>query len=408
MPEHVTVQAIRAHETTSDERARPAIARAVAAMPPSGIREFFDIVATMDNVVSLGVGEPDFVTPWRIREAAINAIERGHTQYTSNHGMIELRRAIAKYLEDRFEVSYNPDREMMISVGVSQGLDIAVRALLDPGDEALVVQPCYVSYVPMVTLAYAKPIIIETYARDNFALDFERLERAVTKKTKALIINYPSNPTGVTYFREELERVAAFCQRHNLIALSDEVYAELTYEGRHTSLSALPGMWERTILLSGFSKAFAMTGWRMGYVAGPAEYVDAIVKIHQYSMLSSPTISQDTAIEAMKHGLGDMEKMIESYHERRNVFVRGLNDIGLPCHTPNGAFYAFPSVAHLGLNEIDFCKRLLKEEEVAVVPGSAFGDCGRGHIRCSYASSMEKLKIAVERMGRFVQRLKQG
>ena len=391
---------------TSPPTATPAIARAVAAMPPSGIRKFFDIVQTMDNVVSLGVGEPDFVTPWRIREAALYGIEKGHTQYTSNHGMIVLRREIAAYLERRFGVSYHPESEMFITVGVSQGLDVAMRALLDPDDEALVIQPCYVSYVPMVSLAYGKPVIIDTYAKDHFALDFDRLEAAVTDRTKMLVINYPSNPTGVTYDRAELEKVAAFCVKHNLMVLSDEVYAELTYEGDHVSLSSLPGMWERTILLSGFSKAFAMTGWRMGYAAGPKVYIDAMVKIHQYSMLSAPTISQDTAIEAMRNGQDDVDRMVAAYYERRNVFVQGLNDIGLPCHRPRGAFYAFPSIENTGMDEVEFCTRLLEQERVAVVPGTAFGDCGRGHIRCSYATAMDKLEVAVERMGRFLERIR--
>jgi len=384
----------------------PSIARAVAEMPPSGIREFFDLVLTMDGVLSLGVGEPDFVTPWRVREAGIYSIERGHTAYTSNLGLLALRREIAAYLERRFDVAYNPDDEILVTVGVSQGVDLAMRAMLDPGDEVLVIQPCYVSYTPMVELAFGKAVIVESYAKDKFALDFSRLERAVTKRTKLLMINYPSNPTGVTYKRDELQRLAHFCIRHNLVAISDEVYGELTYEGAHVALASFPGMWERTILLSGFSKAFAMTGWRMGYAAGPREYIGAMMKIHQYSMLSAPTVSQEAAIEAMKNGQDDVRQMVEAYHERRNVFVRGLNEAGLPCHLPGGAFYAFPSIVGTGLEDREFCRRLLEEECVAVVPGGAFGECGRGHVRCSYASSVEKLEQAVERIARFVSRLK--
>lgn len=384
---------------------RPAIARAVAAMPPSGIRKFFDIVMTMDDVLSLGVGEPDFVTPWRAREACIYAIERGRTAYTSNHGDLGLRREVARYLERRFRVSYRPDTEIFITVGVSQGIDLAMRALLDPGDEVIVIQPCYVSYVPMVELAYGKAVTVDTFARDRFALDFDRLEAAVSEKTKAVLVNYPSNPTGVTYRAEELGRLAEFCRRHNLIVLSDEVYAELTYEGEHVALSSLPGMRERTILLSGFSKAFAMTGWRMGYAAGPREYIDAMVKVHQYSMLSAPTLSQAAAREAMRNGEEDVREMVESYRQRRQVIVDGLNAAGLECHRPEGAFYAFPSIAATGLDEETFCLRLLEEERVAVVPGTAFGACGTGHIRCSYATSIEKIGRAVERIGRFVARL---
>jgi aminotransferase len=386
----------------------PAIARVVAGMPRSGIREFFDLVLTMDDVLSLGVGEPDFVTPWRVREAGIYAIERGHTAYTSNHGLLSLRRGVAEYLQSRFGVAYNPETEVFITVGVSQGIDLAMRALLDPGDEALIVQPCYVSYVPMAELTYAKAVIVETYAKDNFALDFDRLEAAVTPKTKILMINYPSNPTGATYTREQLEKLAQFCCRHNIVVFSDEVYAELTYEGDHVALATMPGMWERTIFLSGFSKAFAMTGWRMGYAAGPKDYIDAMVKIHQYSMLSAPTISQEAALEAVRHGDEDVRRMVDSYHERRNFFVRGLNEVGLKCHMPAGAFYAFPSIEGTGMTEVEFCKSLLAQEKVAIVPGAAFGECGRGHVRCSYATSIEKLESAVERIGRFVERARRG
>lgn len=360
----------------------------------------------MEDVVSLGVGEPDFVTPWRTREAGIYSIERGHTAYTSNHGMLSLRREISAYLERRYGVIYQPEKEIVITVGVSQGLDLTMRALLDPGDEALVIQPCYVSYVPMVELAGGKAVIIDTYAKDNFALDLNRLEAALTKKTKLLLLNYPANPTGKTYRRDELEQIASFCRKHNLLAVSDEVYSELTYEGEHVSLPALPGMWDRTILLSGFSKAFAMTGWRMGYAAGPKDYIDAIVKIHQYSMLSAPTLSQEAAIEALRHGQDDVYRMVESYRERRNVIIRGLNEVGLKCHTPEGAFYAFPSIESTGLDAQTFCTRLLQEERVAIVPGGGFGACGSGHVRCSYASSLKTIEKAIERLGRFMSRLK--
>jgi len=378
------------------------ISRLVASLPPSGIRKFFDLVIGREDIVSLGVGEPDFSTPWRICEAAVYAIERGRTSYTSNQGLVALRNAIAAYLESRFGVNYHPATEICVTVGVSQGIDIALRAITNPGDQIIVIEPCYVSYRPMALLAGAEVLILPTTAREKFQPDLERLESLITRRTKALFLCSPNNPTGTTYGRSTLEGLAEIARRRDLLVISDEVYAELTYEGEHICFASLDAMRERTILLSGFSKAFAMTGWRLGYLAGPRDVVEAAVKIHQYSMMCAPIMAQYAAIEGLQNGRRDVEEMVSAYNERRHVIARGLNRIGLPCLLPQGAFYVFPSIAHLGLSSEQFCLELLNQTNVAVVPGNAFGECGEGHVRCSYAASIEQIRTALDRMGDFV------
>jgi aminotransferase len=384
---------------------RQRLSATVASLKPSGIRRFFDLAASMEGVISLGVGEPDFVTPWRVREACISSLERGYTAYTSNAGLIELRREIHKYLEERFAVSYHPEKEIMITVGASEAIDIALRAIVDPGDEVLVVEPCYVSYEPVIRLAGGVPVFLHTRAEQSFKLTPEELEAHITPRTKAIIFCYPNNPTGSTMSAEEWKRLIPILVKHDLLVISDEIYAELSYGQRHESIAALPGMKERTILISGFSKAFAMTGWRLGYVCAPEDLLGGMLKIHQYTMLCAPIMAQMAALEALRHGQADMERMVESYRQRRNFVVQGFKEIGLSCHEPEGAFYAFPSIASTGLDAGEFAERLLMEEKVAVVPGDVFGDSGRGHIRCSYATSLDQLGKALERMGRFVQRL---
>lgn len=359
----------------------------------------------MEGVISLGVGEPDFVTPWRMREASISSLERGYTAYTSNAGMLELRVEIQKYLEERFSVSYHPEKEILVTVGASEAIDIALRAILDPGDEVLVVEPCYVSYEPVIRLAGGVPVFLKTTMDNQFKLTPEELEKHISPRTKAIIFCYPNNPTGSTMSDEEWKALLPILEKHDLLVISDEIYAELTYGKMHDSIAALPGMKERTILISGFSKAFAMTGWRLGYVCAEPELLAGMLKIHQYTMLCAPTMAQMAALEALRHGRTDMERMIESYRQRRNYVVDGFQQIGHACHEPEGAFYAFPSVAATGLSAPDFAERLLLEEKVAVVPGDVFGQSGEGHIRCSYATSMEQLKKALDRMERFVQSL---
>ncbi|CAM3571681.1 aminotransferase [Brevibacillus invocatus] len=377
----------------------------VASLKPSGIRRFFDLAASMEGVISLGVGEPDFVTPWRMREASISSLERGYTAYTSNAGMLELRVEIAKYLEERFSVSYHPDKEILVTVGASEAIDIALRAILDPGDEVLVVEPCYVSYEPVIRLAGGVPVFLKTKMENQFKLTPEELEKHITARTKAIIFCYPNNPTGSTMSAEEWQALLPILQKNDLLVISDEIYGELTYGRMHDSIAALPGMKERTILISGFSKAFAMTGWRLGYVCAEPELLAGMLKIHQYTMLCAPTMAQMAALEALRHGRSDMERMVESYRQRRNYVVDGFRHIGLDCHEPEGAFYAFPSIAPTGLSAADFAEKLLMEEKVAVVPGDVFGESGHGHIRCSYATSMEQLKKALDRMEHFVSRL---
>jgi aminotransferase len=381
------------------------IAKHVVNLPKSGIRDFFDIVAKMKDAISLGVGEPDFDTPWHIREAGIYALEKGSTHYTSNLGLIELRRAINKYVEKNYSVSYVPENEVIITVGVSEGLDLACRALINPGDKVMYHQPCYVSYSPSITLAHGIAVPVPTFAKDGFALTVDALRAAWQPGCKILMLNLPCNPTGGTCDRAQIEAIAKFAVEKDLIVLSDEIYSELTFEGVHTSIASLPGMKERTIFLHGFSKAFAMTGWRIGYACGPATLIEAMMKVHQYSMLCASIISQEAAIEALLRGEDEMKQMRDQYHRRRDFIVRRFNEIGLKCHLPRGSFYAFPDVSATGLNEKDFAIGLLQAEKVAIVPGSAFGENGKGFCRACFATSYEQLIEASNRIERHVQSL---
>jgi aminotransferase len=358
-------------------------------------------------VISLGVGEPDFVTPWHIREAAIYSLEQGHTSYTSNLGLPALRKSIARYVDDLFHVRYEPLTEVLVTVGVSEAIDIALRALLNPGDEVIYHEPCYVSYSPSIVMAYGKPVAVETRKRDGFSLKPEALAAAITPKSRVLMLNFPTNPTGATASREDLEGIAKLCIEHDLMVMTDEIYCELRYdaEEEHVSIASLPGMRERTILLHGFSKAFAMTGFRLGYACAPEPIIEAMMKIHQYSMLCAPIMSQMAAIEALENGGPAVISMRNSYHQRRDLLVKRLNEMGLDCHSPGGAFYVFPDIRKTGLGSKDFAMRLLEEEGVAAVPGTAFGASGEGFLRCCYATSMEELKLAMDKMEAFVGRL---
>jgi len=379
------------------------IARHVVGLPKSGIRDFFEIVAKMKDVISLGIGEPDFDTPWHIREAAIYALEKGKTHYTSNLGLMELRRSIARYVEKHYGPAYRPEDEIIVTVGVSEAIDLALRALINPGDKVLYHQPCYVSYHPSVTLAHGIGIPVSTRAADGFALNVEDIIRAWEPGCKVLMMNLPCNPTGGTCDRARLEKIARFAVEKDLIVLSDEIYSELVYDGEHTSITAFPGMRDRTIFLHGFSKAFAMTGFRIGYACGPADLIEAMMKVHQYSMLCAPILSQEAAIEALERGEDGMKTMREQYHRRRDLVVRRFREAGLGCHSPGGAFYAFPCIAPTGLSERDFAYGLLEKHKVAVVPGNAFGPDGAGFVRASFASSYENLIEACDRIERFVQ-----
>ncbi len=384
---------------------RSRIATHVRDIPRSGIRDFFEIVQSMKDVISLGIGEPDFVTPWHIREAAVYSLEKGRTGYTSNLGAPRLRRAIASYVEKHFSVEYNPHDEIIVTVGVSEAIDIALRALLNPGDEVLYHEPCYVSYSPSILLAGGVPVPVATRAEEEFSLKASDLEKAVTPRTRVLMLNFPTNPTGAVMPLEELKKIAAFAVKHDLVVLTDEIYSELTYdEVTHHSIAALPGMKERTIFLHGFSKAFAMTGWRIGYACGPADIIEAMMKIHQYSILCAPIMAQEAAIEALERGARSMERMKEEYRLRRNFIVSSLNEAGIPCHLPKGAFYVFPDIRGTGLASREFSLKLLETKHVAVVPGTAFGPGGEGYVRCSYATAMDQIKVAVERIADFVKK----
>ena len=377
----------------------------IVSIPPSGIRKFFDIVSEMKDAISLGVGEPDFDTPWHIREEGIYSLEKGRTFYTSNAGLKELKEEICNYLKRRMEVSYLPDSEVMVTVGGSEAIDIALRAMLNPGDEVLVPQPSYVSYVPCVTLAGGKPVIIQLEEQDQFKLTGRKLLEKITPKTKILILPFPNNPTGAIMEKEELEEIAKIVQEKDLYVLSDEIYAELTYKQKHVTIAAFPGMKERTVLINGFSKAYAMTGWRLGYACAPAVILKQMLKIHQFAIMCAPTTSQYAAVSALRNGDKDVEMMRESYNQRRRYLMHAYKEMGLDCFEPFGAFYTFPSIKRFGITSDEFATRLLKEEKVAVVPGTAFGDCGEGFLRISYAYSLESLKKALERIGRFVKRL---
>lgn len=375
-------------------------------MKPSGIRKFFDIAATMDDVISLGVGEPDFQTPWTIRREAIKTLEKGRTVYTANAGLIELRRAICRYLKRRCNLEYRPEKEIIVTVGGSEAIDLAIRATVNPGDEVLVVEPSFVCYKPIIELMHGVPVIIETTIEHNFKLTAQALREKITDKTKLLILPFPNNPTGASMSREELEEIAEVLRGTNILVLSDEIYSELTYSGRHTSIAELDGMQERTLLVNGFSKAYAMTGWRLGYIAGPEPIIVQMLKIHQYAIMSSPTISQYAAIEAMDNCDNEVEKMKNEYDLRRRWLVNAFNEIGLECFEPMGAFYVFPSIKSTGMTSQEFCEDLLMKHKVAVVPGDAFGDCGEGHIRVSYAYSLKHLKTAVERIKKYLSEIK--
>ena len=374
-------------------------------IPPSGIRKFFDLVLTMEDVISLGVGEPDFNTPWNICESSIYSIEQGVTSYTSNRGLQTLRDALSRYLSQHYSLNYDGNNEIIITTGVSEALDIAVRAIVDSGDEVLVAQPGYVSYAPCVTLAGGIPVPVRCTEKDRFKLNPDTLAEQVTPKTKALIINFPNNPTGGVMSGSDLKAIADIVTDHDLVLISDEVYAELTYEARHCAAATVSDLWERTITLNGFSKAYAMTGWRVGYLCAPKDLCDAALKIHQYVMLCAPVMGQVGALEALRSAEEEKNSMVNEYRLRRNLFVAGLNRIGLPCHVPEGAFYAFPSVEKTGLTDVEFAERLLKEQRVAVVPGSVFGVGGEGHLRCAYAVSRKDLSEALKRMEAFIQGL---
>ncbi|RYD36412.1 MAG: aminotransferase class I/II-fold pyridoxal phosphate-dependent enzyme [Verrucomicrobiaceae bacterium] len=382
------------------------IAHNVASIPRSGIRDFFELVQGREGVISLGVGEPDFVTPWHIREAAIYSLEKGQTTYTSNLGLLSLRKSISKYVENFFKVSYDAPTEVLVTVGVSEAIDIALRALLNPGDEVIIHEPCYVSYSPSIVMAHGKTVAVQTTKEDEFSLKPEAVAAAITPKTRIIFINFPCNPTGAIAPLEDLKGIAKLAIEHDLIVMTDEIYSELRYDGiEHVSIASLPGMKERTILLHGFSKAFAMTGFRLGYACAPQPIIEAMMKIHQYSMLCAPIMSQNAAIEALENGTPAMIEMRNSYHQRRDFLVRRLNEIGLDCHTPGGAFYVFPDIRKTGLSSKDFAFRLLEEENVAAVPGVAFGPSGEGFLRCCYATAFDDIRTATDKIERFVNRL---
>ena len=378
----------------------------IVAIPPSGIRKFFDIVSEMPDAISLGVGEPDFDTPWHIRDEGIYSLEKGRTFYTSNAGLKELREEIVRYLERRIHVSYHPSDEVLITVGRSEGIDLAFRAMLNPGDEVLIPQPSYVSYEPCAILADGVPVIIELKEENEFRLTKQELLDAITDKTKILVLPFPNNPTGAIMEKKDLEEIAEVVVEKDLYVLSDEIYSELSYKGDHVSIASLPGMRERTILINGFSKAYAMTGWRLGYACGPAEIIAQMTKIHQYAIMCAPTTSQYAAVEALRNGDADVAMMRESYDQRRRFLMNAFQEMGLSCFEPYGAFYTFPSIKEFGMSSDEFATRFLEEEKVAAVPGTAFGACGEGFLRISYAYSLDQLKEALSRLNRFVTRLR--
>ena len=377
----------------------------VVDIKPSGIRKFFDLVSEIPDAISLGVGEPDFDTPWRVREEGIYSLEKGRTFYTANAGLIELRTEISKYLEKKIHVSYDPAKEILVTVGGSEGIDLALRAMLNPGDEVIIPQPCFVSYIPCTLMADGVPVTIPLKEENQFRLTKEELLAAVTDKTKVLVLSYPNNPTGAVMTKEDLEAIRDVVVEKDLFVISDEIYSELIYNGEHISIASLEGMRERTIVINGFSKAFAMTGWRMGYAVGPRLIMEQITKIHQFAIMCAPTTGQYAAIEALKNCEEDVQLMRESYNQRRKFLLNEFEKIGMKCFEPLGAFYAFPNITAFGLTSDEFANRLLKEEKVAVVPGTAFGDSGEGFLRVSYAYSIEELRNAMERIGRFVHRL---
>lgn len=383
------------------------IAEHVRDIPRSGIRDFFEVVQSMSDVISLGIGEPDFATPWHIREAAIYALERGRTGYTSNLGLPRLRRSISDYVQRHFSLRYDSHTEILVSVGVSEALDLALRALLNPGDEVIYHEPCYVSYAPSIVLARGVAKAVQTRAEDGFSLRAEDLDNAITPRSRVVMLNFPTNPTGATMEPDELEKVAAVCVKHDLVVLTDEIYSEILFDGgTHRSIATMPGMRERTVFLHGLSKAFAMTGWRIGFACAPADLIEAMMKIHQYAILCAPIMGQDAAIEALERGENSVEKMRREYELRRNLITRSLNEMGLECRKPKGSFYVFPKITSSGLTSREFSLRLLHEKKVAVVPGTAFGPAGEGHVRCSFATAMDQIKLAMERMAEFCAELR--
>lgn len=386
---------------------RSPLSEKAVAIKPSGIRKFFDIVSEMEDAISLGVGEPDFDTPWHIRDEGIYSLEKGRTFYTSNAGIKELRTEITKYIKRTQGVSYDADKEVLVTVGGSEAIDLALRAMINPGEEVLIPQPSFVSYEPCAILADAVPVIIELKEENEFRLTPRELEQAITDKTKLLVLPFPNNPTGAIMEKEDLEAIAEVIRRKDIFVLSDEIYAELTYKGKHVSIAGLPGMRERTVLLNGFSKAYAMTGWRLGYACAPKEIMEQMVKIHQFAIMCAPTTSQYAAVEALRNGDEDVAAMRESYNQRRRYLMHAFGEMGLKCFEPYGAFYVFPCIKEFGMTSEEFAERLLREEKVAVVPGSAFGDCGEGFLRISYAYSLENLKIALEKINRFISRLRE-
>ncbi len=387
-----------------DTLKREVLSQRVLKVKPSGIRKFFDIINTMPDVISLGIGEPDFVTPEHIRQAGINSIQRGHTRYTSNYGLLELREEIAAMLQRRYGVSYDPRTQLLVTVGVSEGVDLAMRTLIDSGDEVISPDPGYVAYEADIIFAGGVPVPVPTYAQYNFAIRAADIAAAITPRTKMILLGNPNNPTGAVIPHTELEGIAKLAVEHDLIVASDEVYSRLVYDTEHLSIASLPGMQERTLLLDGFSKAYAMTGWRVGYVAAPVHILEAMLKIHQYSIMCAGTAAQEAALEALRHGEGDVQMMHDDYARRGRMFVDGLNRIGLPCSEPRGAFYAFPSIKHTGMDDEEFVEKLLLEEQVAVVPGSSFGATGNGYVRCAYCTAYNKLEEALVRMERFLKK----
>ena len=384
------------------------LCRRIQDVPPSGIRKYFDLLEGMDDGISLGIGEPDFPTPWHIRDAGIYSLEKGFTKYTPNAGLSDLRRATSRYLKRRFDLDYAPIGQVLVTVGGSEGLDLAFRCLLEEGDEVIIPTPSFVCYGPLASMCHGTPVLVETKAEHEFRLTADELRAAITPRTKALVLPFPNNPTGGIMGREDLEALAEVLRGTDIMVISDEIYAELTYGQRHVSMANLPDMYERTIVINGFSKAYSMTGWRMGYVCGPQELVAAMTKLHQYGIMSAPTTSQYAAIEALENGDRDIENMREEYDGRRRFLVDGFRKLGLDCFEPRGAFYTFPCVKSTGLSSEDFCERLIMEEKVAVIPGTAFGPGGEGYVRACYAASMKDLGEALDRMGRFVEKLKRG
>ena len=386
---------------------RNPLSKTVVNIKPSGIRKFFDIVSEMEDVISLGVGEPDFDTPWHVRKEGMDSLEKGRTFYTSNSGLMELRQEICNYLKRKQNVEYNPRNQVIITVGGSEAIDIGIRAMCDPGDEVLIPQPSYVSYEPCAILAGAKPVAINLKAENEFRLTAAELEEHITDKTKVLILPFPNNPTGAIMERKDLEAIAEVIIKHDLFVMSDEIYAELTYKDKHVSIVEIPGMYERTVLINGFSKAYAMTGWRLGYACGPQEIIEQMTKIHQFAIMCAPTTSQYAAVKALRDGDDDIAEMRTAYNQRRRFLMHAFKEMGLECFEPYGAFYVFPCIKEFGISSDEFATRFLEAEKVAVVPGNAFGDSGEGFLRISYAYSLENLKIAMERMKRFVEKLRE-